>query len=61
MNTVIPIDLTQRPPRSHCVRLGGYVMLPRILDKGRALNEVKSAPAATALSCNNSVEGGVAG
>lgn len=30
------IDLTQRPPRSHRVRLGGYVMLPRILDKGRA-------------------------
>lgn len=30
------IDLTQRPPRSQRVRLGGYVMLPRILDKGRA-------------------------
>jgi hypothetical protein len=30
------IDLTQRPPRSPRVRLGGYVMLPRILDKGRA-------------------------
>lgn len=29
-------DLTQRPPRSPRVRLGGYVMLPRILDKGRA-------------------------
>ena len=35
------IDLTQRPPRSHRVRLGGYVMLPRILDKGRALNAGK--------------------
>jgi len=29
-------DLTQRPPRSPRVKLGGYVMLPRILDKGRA-------------------------
>jgi len=29
-------DLTQRPPRSPHVRLGGYVLLPRILDKGRA-------------------------
>ena len=30
-------DLTQRPPRSPRVRLGGYVLLPRILDKGRAV------------------------
>jgi hypothetical protein len=29
-------NLTQRPPRSPRVRLGGYVVLPRILDKGRA-------------------------
>jgi hypothetical protein len=29
-------DLTQRPPRSPRVRLGGYVILPRCLDKGRA-------------------------
>lgn len=29
-------DLTQRPPRSPRARLGGYVLLPRILDKGRA-------------------------
>ena len=29
-------DLTQRPPRSPRVRLGGYVLLPRLLDKGRA-------------------------
>ena len=29
-------DLTQRPPRSPRLRLGGYVLLPRILDKGRA-------------------------
>jgi Domain of unknown function (DUF5069) len=33
MNTV---DLTQRPPRSPKVKLGGFVMLPRMLDKGRA-------------------------
>jgi len=31
-----PTDLTQRPPRSPRVRLGGYVILPRMLDKGRA-------------------------
>lgn len=29
-------DLTQRPPRSPRSRLGGYVVLPRMLDKGRA-------------------------
>lgn len=29
-------DLTQRPPRSARVRLGGYALLPRMLDKGRA-------------------------
>jgi hypothetical protein len=31
-----PIDLTQRPPRSVRTRLGGYALLPRMLDKGRA-------------------------
>lgn len=31
-----PPDLTQRPPRSPRVRLGGYAALPRILDKARA-------------------------
>jgi hypothetical protein len=30
------IDLTQRAPRSPRVRLGGYVILPRMLDKCRA-------------------------
>ena len=30
------VDLTQRPPRSPRVRLGGYATLPRMLDKGRA-------------------------
>jgi len=29
-------DLTQRPPRSPRQRLGGYALLPRMLDKGRA-------------------------
>jgi hypothetical protein len=29
-------DLTQRPPRSPRQRLGGYAILPRMLDKGRA-------------------------
>jgi hypothetical protein len=29
-------DLTQHPPRSPRVKLGGYVTLPRCLDKGRA-------------------------
>jgi len=29
-------DLTQHPPRSPRVRLGGYATLPRMLDKGRA-------------------------
>lgn len=35
--TAIPsLDLTKRPPRSPRIRLGGYVILPRMLDKGRA-------------------------
>jgi len=29
-------DLTQHPPRSPRVRLGGFAVLPRILDKARA-------------------------
>lgn len=29
-------NLTQHPPRSPRVRLGGYTILPRILDKARA-------------------------
>ena len=29
-------DLTKQAPRSARVRLGGYVILPRMLDKGRA-------------------------
>ena len=35
-DTISAPDLTQRPPRSPRVRLGGYVILARILDKGRA-------------------------
>ena len=35
-NPIYAPDLTQRPPRSVRVRLGGYVLLPRMLDKGRA-------------------------
>ena len=34
--TIHAPDLTQRPPRSPRVRLGGYAILPRCLDKGRA-------------------------
>jgi len=30
------IDLTKRPPRSFRVRLGNYIILARMLDKGRA-------------------------
>jgi hypothetical protein len=29
-------DLTKGPPRSPRVRLGGYAILPRLMDKGRA-------------------------
>src|SRR5437762_12797941 len=36
MKTNFFIDLTQRPPRSFRVRLGNYVILARMLDKGRA-------------------------
>ena len=33
---MVATNLTQQPPRSPRVRLGGYVILPRMLDKGRA-------------------------
>src|SRR5258708_15959927 len=36
MASKMTTDLTQRPPRSPRVRLGGYATLPRMLDKGRA-------------------------
>ena len=35
-------DLTKQPPRSPRVRLGGYAILPRMLDKGRATIEGKN-------------------
>jgi hypothetical protein len=35
-------DLTKRAPRSARVRIGGYVILARMLDKGRALLEGKN-------------------
>ena len=35
-------DLTQRPPRSPRLKLGGYVIFPRMLDKGRAQLTEKS-------------------
>ena len=34
--SVVSPNLTLRPPRSPRVRLGGFVLLPRILDKARA-------------------------
>lgn len=37
-----PYDLTQHAPRSPRVRLGGYVILPRMLDKCRAALKGKS-------------------
>jgi hypothetical protein len=35
-------DLTKFPPRSPRVRLGGYAILPRMLDKGRATLAAKN-------------------
>jgi Domain of unknown function (DUF5069) len=44
MTTQAPfIDLTKRPPRSFRVRLGNYVILARMLDKGRATLAAKNA------------------
>ena len=37
-------DLTQHPPRSARVRLGGYVLLPRMIDKCRAELAGKNGP-----------------
>ncbi len=36
MSEIAAPDLVQRPPRSARARLGDYVILPRMLDKGRA-------------------------
>jgi hypothetical protein len=35
-STIVAPDLTNRPPRSPRARLGGYALVPRMLDKGRA-------------------------
>lgn len=35
-------DLTQHPPRSARVRLGGFAILPRMIDKGRATSAGKN-------------------
>jgi hypothetical protein len=43
MNYSTP-DLTQHPPRSPRVRLGGYVLLPRMIDKCRAELAGKNGP-----------------
>jgi len=43
------IDLTQRPPRSFRVRLGGLVVLARMLDKGRAALSKRMANTITIL------------
>lgn len=43
MNYSAP-DLTQHPPRSVRVRLGGYVLLPRMIDKCRAELAGKNGP-----------------
>ncbi len=45
-------DLNQRPPRSCRVRLGGYVLLARIIDKGRA----ELAGAAGEFKYNNPID-----
>ncbi len=37
-------DLTVHPPRSARIRLGGYVILPRMLDKCRAVVAGKNGP-----------------
>ena len=38
------LDLTQNPPRSIRVRLGGFAHLPRLLDKARAVVTGKNGP-----------------
>lgn len=43
INFSVP-DLTIHPPRSARIRLGGYVILPRMLDKCRALLGGKNGP-----------------
>ena len=51
-------DLTQRPPRSPRQRLGGYALLPRMLDKAAPRLRVRTAsittPARTTSGSSNS-------
>ena len=48
----IPVtDLTQRPPRSVRTRLGGYALLPRMLDKCRA--EIAGTAGSFHYACPN--------
>jgi len=48
----IPVtDLTQRPPRSVRARLGGYALLPRMLDKCRA--EIAGTAGSFHYACPN--------
>ena len=44
-------DLAQRPPRSPKTRLGGYALLPRMLDKCRA--EIAGTPGSFHFACPN--------
>ena len=53
-------DLTQHPPRSPRVRLGGYVLLPRILKAARRspanwANIITAAKAWTGISSTSPV------
>lgn len=43
------MNLTQRPPRSPRTRLGGYVLLPRLIDKCRA--ELAGTPGEFHYNC----------
>jgi uncharacterized protein DUF5069 len=52
------MDLTQRPRRSTHARLGGFVILPRMLDKGRA-TLAKKKPWFDALDLDDYVSFGV--
>lgn len=46
-----PNDLTQHPPRTPKARLGGYALLPRMLDKCRA--ELAGTPGSFHYACPN--------
>lgn len=49
---MVPItDLNQRPPRSAKARLGGYALLPRMLDKCRA--ELNGTASSFHYACPN--------